>query len=76
MADDKPKTWQVIGQIEDFRQGPSGAFAHGVVVTFQLVGTTTQGSVFVPWSDYEAGRVEQYVSERAAAMAAVQALNG
>lgn len=67
--------WEIIGQREDFRPGPTGAFVPGIVVTFRTA-TGATGSVFVSHAEYSVERVRQAVATRAAAMDDVAALHG
>lgn len=75
MANTETPAWTIEGQVEDYRQLPSGAFGMGVVVHFRLANGTT-GTVFFPNDQYTESAVKAAVTARAAAMAAVAQLTG
>lgn len=70
-----PPPWRVVGQREEYRPGPTGAYVSGVVVQYQLPEGTT-GSVFVPDSQYTPDVVRAMVDARAAVMAQIHVLEG
>ena len=67
--------WEIIGQREDYRPGPTGGFVSGVVVSFRTLSGAV-GSVFVPDSVYTPENVAQAVNARAATMETVANLTG
>ena len=69
------QSWQITGQREDYRPGPTGAFVSGVVVTFSIP-SGASGSVFVPDAQYSPASVRALVDARAAAMEAVAGMTG
>ena len=75
MATDSTPAWTIEGQVEDYRQLPSGQFGQGIVVSFRTAEGAT-GTVFVPLDKYTADEVRAAVSARAATMAAVAKLSG
>lgn len=74
-ADTTPPAWTVTQQQETTDVGPAGGYVAGVRVTFRTAGNVV-GSVFVPEADYTPDRVKAAIAAKAAAMAAVGALEG
>lgn len=70
-----PIGWTVIGQREDYRPGPTGAFVPGVVITFRTAGGHT-GSVFLPDTAYTIEIARAAIAARAIALDAVGLTTG
>jgi hypothetical protein len=68
-------TWQVTGQTETTQITPGGQPVRGVNV-FYTTGLGHQGSVFVPYSTYNADTVRRAVGQAAAQMDEVGQLSG
>jgi len=67
--------WRVTSQQESTQPGPAGTYTKGVNVTF-ITASGVTASVFVPNAQYNVATVQQMIAERAAALAAVDALQG
>jgi hypothetical protein len=67
--------WEVIGQREEIRVGPSGQLVHGVVVQFRTASGAV-GTVFVPETAYTVEEVRRIVAAKAAEVEAVARLKG
>lgn len=68
--------WHVTGQRPDFRQGRTGGFVNGYVVSFELDNGAGSGEVFVPESEYTADKVAAAVRGVAGHMVAIASLAG
>lgn len=75
MADAEAPRWSIIGQREDYRPGPGGAFILGRVVTFQT-SAGDQGTIFLPVEQYTADNVKAAIDKLADTMLAVSDLTG
>lgn len=75
MAADTTGTWVVTGQKEDFQTDSNGRPTNGVLVYFRTA-QGHNGSVFVPLAEYNAGRVQQLIRQKAAVMDQVGNLTG
>lgn len=67
--------WEITGQREDYRPGPTGAFVAGIVISFKLSNGAT-GSVFIPEAAFTVESARSAVAAKAATMEAVSALTG
>jgi len=69
-----PTTWQVTGQTEYTQVSATGPPVNGVKVFYQT-GQGHTGSVFVPYSQYNAQNVTNLVSQAAAQMDTIGSLS-
>ena len=73
-ADAQP-TWRVTGQTERDQVVPGSAPVRGVQIFFQT-GLGQQGSIFVPYTEYNTTSVAQRLAAAAAQMDAIKGLTG
>lgn len=73
-ADAQP-TWKVTGQTERDQVVPGSAPVKGVQI-FYLTSLGQQGSIFVPYTNYNTTYVTQQLAAAAAQMDAVKGLTG
>lgn len=73
-ADAQP-TWTVTGQTERDQVVPGSAPVRGVQVFFQT-GLGQQGSIFVPYTNYNTTEVSQRLAAAAAQMDSIKQLTG